>query len=244
MRFLVTDVGNTNVTIALHDGNKWCDQDRVKTKDKNCITIYKRIISKYDYDVAVISSVVPNLTGSVVKANEGRAKDKTILINNNLNTGLKNIPEELGSDILCNLVAAHAIYPDHYVTVADFGTAFTTETISPDGEVLGVTIGPGMMTSVKALVQNTAQLPDLRLDLPETVLGRTSVESIKAGVIFGFTGQVEVITRQIEKELGKEVKLIVTGGFSRYIQAYINREFRADIYHTIEGARLIGLMNL
>lgn len=244
MTILVTDIGNTNITIALHDGIKWCEQERVKTKDKDCMTIYKRIISKYDYETAVVSSVVPNLTGSVVRANEQIAGNKTILISNMLKTGLTDIPDELGSDILCNLAAAHMIYPEDYVTVADFGTAFTTATVSPEGKVLGVTIGPGMMTSVKALVQNTAQLPDLRLDLPETVLGRSSVESIKAGVIFGFTGQVEVITRQIERELGKKVKLIVTGGFSKYIQQYINREFRADIYHTIEGARLIGLMNL
>lgn len=244
MRLLVTDIGNTNITIAFHDGTKWSGQERVKTKDKNCVSIYKEIISKYDFENGVVSSVVPNLTGSIMRANEKIAKKNTILINNSINTGLKNIPDELGSDLLCNLVAGHAIYPDDYVTVADFGTAFTTVTVSPEGEVLGVTIGPGMMTSVKALVQNTAQLPDLRLDLPETVLGRNSVESIKAGVIFGFTGQVEVITRQIERELGKDVKLIVTGGFSKYIQQYINREFRADIYHTIEGARLIGLMNL
>lgn len=244
MTILVTDIGNTNITIALHDGTKWCEQERVKTKDKDCITIYKRIISKYDYETGIVSSVVPNLTGSVVRANEQMAKNKTVLINNTLKTGLTDIPDELGSDILCNLVAAHVIYPEDYVTVADFGTAFTTATVSPEGKVLGVTIAPGMMTSVKALVQNTAQLPDLRLDLPETVLGRSSVESIKAGVIFGFTGQVEVITRQIERELGKKVRLIVTGGFSKYIQQYINREFRADIYHTIEGARLIGLMNL
>ncbi len=244
MTILVTDVGNTNFTIAFHDGKTWAEQERVKTRDKDCIKQYKSIIAKYDYDVAVVSSVVPNLTGSVVRANEKQAKKKTILVTIDSVTGLSDIPVELGSDILCNLVAAHAIYPNDYVTVADFGTAFTTETISPEGKVLGVTIGPGMMTSVKALFTSTAQLPEIRLDLTDTVLGRNSVESIRAGVIFGFTGQLKAITHQIEKELNHPVKLIVTGGFSRYIQSYIDREYRADIFHTIEGARLIGLMNL
>ena len=126
--------------------------------------------------------------------------------------------------------------------MADFGTAFTTETISPEGRVLGVTIGPGIMTSVKALFENTAQLPEIRLDLPKSVLGLNTIDAIRAGVLYGFTGQITAIVGEIEKELGTKVKVIATGGFSRYVTGFVHVD-RADINHTLEGARLICEMN-
>ena len=167
-----------------------------------------------------------------------------LVITRDIETGLvkESIPEELGADILCNLIAAHHLYPNEYVTVADFGTAFTTETVSPEGKVLGVTIGPGMMTSVKALFESAAQLPEIRLDIPSTVLGRDTVASIRAGVIYGFMGQLKGIVEQVEKEVGHKVIVIATGGFSRYLEGYIYVN-KADVKHTLEGARIACLLN-
>ena len=118
----------------------------------------------------------------------------------------------------------------------------TTETVSPKGEVLGVTIGPGMMTSVKALFESAAQIPEIRLDIPDTVLGRDTVASIRAGVIYGFIGQLKGIVDQVEKEVGHKVVVIATGGFSRYLEGYIYVN-KADVKHTLEGARIACLLN-
>ena len=243
-RILGIDIGNTNISISIHDGESWGDELRVKTKSKKAVSEVSAILSGIKCDKAVLSSVVPNLTGSVFEAIRKNVGLEPLVITKDIETGLvkESIPEELGSDILCNLIAAHHLYPNEYVTVADFGTAFTTETVSPTGEVLGVTIGPGMMTSVKALFESAAQIPEIRLDIPETVLGRDTVASIRAGVIYGFIGQLKGIVEQVEKEVGHKVIVIATGGFSRYLEGYIYVN-KADVKHTLEGARIACLLN-
>lgn len=243
-RILGIDIGNTNISISIHDGESWGDELRVKTKSKKAISEVSAILSGIKCDKAVLSSVVPNLTGSVFQAVRKNVGLEPLVISRDIETGLvkESIPEELGSDILCNLIAAHHMYPNEYVTVADFGTAFTTETVSPTGEVLGVTIGPGMMTSVKALFESAAQIPEIRLDIPDTVLGRDTVASIRAGVIYGFIGQLKGIVEQVEKEVGHKVIVIATGGFSRYLEGYIYVN-KADVKHTLEGARIACLLN-
>ena len=238
------DIGNTNIVIAVHDGKEWGDELRVKTRSKKAVSDVSTILKGIKCDKAVLSSVVPNITGSILEAVRKVVGLEPLVITRDIETGLvkESIPEELGADILCNLIAAHHLYPNEFVTVADFGTAFTTETVSPEGKVLGVTIGPGMMTSVKALFESAAQLPEIRLDIPSTVLGRDTVASIRAGVIYGFMGQLKGIVEQVEKEVGHKVIVIATGGFSRYLEGYIYVN-KADVKHTREGARIACLLN-
>ena len=243
-RILAVDIGNTNIVLSVHDGTEWGEALRVKSKSHDSIEEFTSKLQPLTYEKAVVSSVVPYLTDPVIDAVRKHSGINPVVVCNDIETGLnkETIPAELGADILCNLIAAHRLYPDDYVTVADFGTAFTTETVSPQGDVLGVTIGPGMMTSVKALFANAAQIPEIRLDLPNTVLGRDTVSSIRAGVIYGFVGQLKSIVEQVEKEVGHKVVVIATGGFSRYLEGkiYVNK---ADVKHTLEGARLACLLN-
>lgn len=243
-RILAVDIGNTNIVLSIHDGMKWGDAIRVKTKSAHNVEEVREQLRRLSYDKSVISSVVPDLTQPVIDAMKEIGGKEPVVVGLDIETGLNkdSIPSELGSDILCNLIAAHKLYPNDYVTVADFGTAFTTETVSPEGDVLGVTIGPGMMTSVKALFSAAAQIPEIRLDLPKTVLGRDTVSSIRAGVIYGFVGQLKSIVEQVEQEVGHKVVVIATGGFSRYLEGkiFVNR---ADVTHTLEGARLACIMN-
>jgi len=239
------DIGNTNIAVCTHDGVCWGERQRVKTSDPSAIATIGGFLRNLKTERVVISSVVPNLTGSVKASVVEMLGIIPLVIGNEIKTGLDNslIPAELGSDILCNMINAHSKYPDNYVTVADFGTAFTTSTVSPEGRIMGVTIAPGMMTSVKALFQNTAQLPEIRLDLPESVLGLDTESSIRAGVLYGFMGQLEAIVREIEKELGNKVVLVATGGLSQYIKPYVDRVDCVDINFTLEGARVACLLN-
>ncbi|MBR5098886.1 MAG: type III pantothenate kinase [Spirochaetales bacterium] len=243
-RILAVDIGNTNIVLSIHDGSEWGEAIRVKTKSHDNVELFMQKLSPLSYEKAVVSSVVPHLTEPIIEGIKEHSGIDPVVVTNDIESGLNkaSIPPELGADILCNLIAAHKLYPDDYVTVADFGTAFTTETVSPQGDVLGVTIGPGMMTSVKALFASAAQIPEIRLDLPNTVLGRDTVSSIRAGVIYGFVGQLKAIVEQVEKEVGHKVVVIATGGFSRYLEGkiYVNK---ADVKHTLEGARLACLLN-
>lgn len=240
------DIGNTNIVVNTHDGHNWGTEKRVKTSDAHAVNTLIGYLKGLVTEKVVVSSVVPNLTGSIKAAVFETLGIRPFIVDVGIESGLdkSSIPSELGSDLLCNMIHAHHSYPYSYVTVADFGTAFTTSTVSPEGKCMGVTIAPGMMTSVKALFQNTAQLPQIRLDLPKSVLGRDSVSSIRAGVLYGFCGQLEVIVRQIEKEIGHKVILVATGGFSKYIKPFLDRVDCTDTNFTLEGARLACLMNL
>lgn len=240
---LAIDIGNTNICLCFHDGEKWGETLRVRTKDFDNVRRVEELLSSKTADMSVISSVVPNLTDKIFTIVRKISRTEPVIVSTKIKTGLSDIPVEIGSDILCNLIAAHCFYPDQYVTVADFGTAFTTETVSPEGKVLGVTIAPGMMTSVKALFENTAQLPEIALDLPDTVLGRDTVSSIRAGVLYGFSGQLTALIDRIELEIGQKPFVVATGGFSRYIKPYVDRVGRCDVAFTLEGARLACLMN-
>ena len=241
---LAIDIGNTNITMSTHDGKDWGEVVRVKTKTKTSVSDALDKVRQMKFGKAVISSVVPNITGSIVEGVRQIGKTDPVVVGIDIETGLDkaSIPPEIGADILCNLIAAHQLYRSEYVLVADFGTAFTTETVSPEGKVLGVTIGPGMMTSVKALFESAAQIPQIRLDIPSTALGRDTVASIRAGVIYGFMGQLVGIVNQVEKEIGHKLVVIATGGFSKYLEGYIYVN-KADVKHTLEGARIACLMN-
>lgn len=244
-KLLIIDIGNTNIVLSCYHNSKCVSFDRIKSKEKNVIDNLKNFLKNLDFNCSVLSSVVPYLTEKVSNSVEETGV-KPLIVNKEGITGLikESLPEELGSDILCNLIAAHYYFPDEFVTVADFGTAFTTSTVSPSGEFMGVTISPGMMTSVKALFQNTAQLPQIKLDLPETVLGKNTIDSIRAGVLYGFVGQVEAIVNQIEMELENTVKLILTGGLSKYVMPYIKKISKSDVKFTIEGAKIFYELNV
>ena len=241
---LAIDIGNTNITMSTHDGFDWGEVVRVKTKTKTSVMDCLKKIEAMKFTNSVISSVVPNITGSIVEGVRNISGKDPVVVGIDIETGLDkdSIPPEIGSDILCNLIAAHSMYPSEYVMVADVGTAFTTETVSPEGKVLGVTIGPGMMTSVKALFESAAQIPQIRLDIPSTALGRDTVSSIRAGVVYGFMGQLVGIVNQVEKEIGHKLVVIATGGFSKYLEGYIYVN-KADVKHTLEGARIACLLN-
>lgn len=239
MTLLAVDIGNTNVCFSLFNNDSWAKIERIKTHSADWYEKLKACLSNMVFDDAVVSSVVPSHTEAVCDCIKSVLGKEPLLINLDIESGLvkESIPRELGTDLLCNAIEAHYQYPDDYVTVADFGTAFTTITVDPKGNIVGVTICPGLLTSLKALFENTSQIPQIRLDLPETILGKDTISSVRAGVIYGFVGQLESIVSQIEKELGHSVKLLATGGFSVYIAPYIKKVECVDVNITINGAK-------
>jgi len=248
------DIGNTNIVIAIHDEEKWINIWRVSTeKKKTTDEYYLTIIDLLNYseinleqiEKCIISSVVPSLTFAVEKAIFRIFKIKPLVINSKLNTGLdkSSIPNEIGSDILSNLVFAHDKFPNDTCTVLDFGTALTCSSVSPEGKILGVAITPGLVTSMKALVNNTAQLPEIELRQPESVLGMDTPSSIRAGIMFGFAGLANELVHRTEEELGVKVKVLVTGGLSSTISKMLHNIDYLDKNLTLNGIKLIASKN-
>ena len=251
---LAVDIGNSNIVIAVHDGQKWVQSFRIysdqkKTSDEYFVVLDSLLshaqLFKHDINRAVISSVVPNLTRSIQK-NIIRLFDvQPLMVDRAVEAGLKKetIPEELGSDLLANAAQAHFMHPQGAVAVVDFGTALTVTTVDSDGTVLGAAIAPGLVTAVNALFGNTAQLPQVELKIPTTAIGRNSQESIRSGIMFGYAGMVKAIIERTEFELGKEVFVIATGGLSRTIAPLIDRINLISGMHTLDGLKLISDLN-
>jgi len=248
------DIGNSNIVVAVHDGEQWLHSFRIysdqkKTTDEYFVVLDRLIgstnIPPGEINRAVVSSVVPNLTRSIQKNIVRLFGVNPLMVDHSVKTGLKHdsIPPELGADLLANVAQAHYLLPDHLVTVVDFGTALTLTTVDSDGSVLGASIAPGLVTAVNALFGNTAQLPQVELRVPSSVIGRNSQDSIRSGIMYGYAGMVQSIIERIELEVGKEAYVIATGGLSKTIAPLIGRVNQVSQMHTLDGLRLIADLN-
>lgn len=148
-------------------------------------------------------------------------------------------PHEIGADLVANALAAFTRYQRNCVVV-DFGTALTFTTVSGEGKMLGVAITPGLKTAIRSLFANTAQLPEVPIEVPSSALGTNTTHAIQAGVILGYEGLVRSLLDRIRTELNGDCIAVATGGLSNRIPSL--RDAFVDIIPslTLEGVRLIG----
>jgi type III pantothenate kinase len=151
-------------------------------------------------------------------------------------------PREIGPDRLVNAVAGYARVGGPCVIV-DFGTAVTHDIVSVDGEYLGGVIFPGVEISLEALSERAAALPKIDLVEPRTLIGKSTVDAIRSGVIFGVAAQVDGIVRRLWVELGEECSVIATGGLADHIVPHCETIDEVDDLLTLTGLRLIHERN-
>ncbi|HOE89400.1 MAG TPA: type III pantothenate kinase [Sphaerochaeta sp.] len=251
---IAVDIGNSHIVVAVHSGKEWIHSFRIhsdqkKTTDEYFVVLEALMnnakISRQDITKAVISSVVPNLTRAIAKNIYNLFSIQPLMVSHSVNTNLirETIPKELGMDLLANVAQAHYVHPDRCVMVIDFGTALTFSTVNGEGAVLGVSIAPGLVTAVNSLFGATAQLPQVELKTPPSVIGRTSQDSINAGIMFGYAGLVKSIIELTEAEIGEELYVIATGGLSRTLSPLVGRINQIAPMHTLDGLKLISDLN-
>jgi type III pantothenate kinase len=252
---LVVDVGNTDIVFGIWQKNSWTHTFRTRSLAEEPLAFYENKIwlqfleaniSATDIEVSVLSSVVPDLTPTIQSMLLNMTGKKPIVVQPNVYPSVSvtiNNVNELGSDLYANAVAAFVKYKRNAVIV-DFGTALTFTTVSAKGEVLGVAIVPGLKTAVKALFSNTAQLPEVPLQLPESAIGKNTTHAIQAGILLGYESLVRGMITRIRKELDGDCIALATGGLSSIISTLegefveINREL------TLDGLRYIGEYHL
>jgi type III pantothenate kinase len=152
-------------------------------------------------------------------------------------------PREVGADRLVNAVAAYDRLGGPCVVV-DFGTAITYDAVSAAGEYLGGIISPGAEISIEALSERAAKLPKVELAEPRSLIGKSTVDAIRSGIVYGFAGQVEGIVRRLREELGPSTPVIATGGLARGIVPFILETIdEVDDLLTLKGLQLIYALN-
>lgn len=246
---LAFDIGNTTVAIGLFRGKTlvkdWkVKTDRDKTSDEYGIDVLNlfrqaRIVPGRVKGV-IISSVVPPLTP--VFQNLGRTLFglQALVVGPGLRTGMPILyenPMEVGAD---RVMAALAAFEKHGgpLIIVDFGTATTFDAVSERGEYLGGAIAPGIQISAEALYLKTARLPRIEIKKPKKAIGRTTVASMQSGLYFGYVGLVANIIREFRRELGREAKVVSTGGFAAEIISEVPAIGLNEPWLVLEGLRI------
>jgi type III pantothenate kinase len=248
---LAIDIGNTDATIGFFEEKNLLHQFRILSlTDENQVYFEYRLrnfllennLKTAQINKVVLSSVVPLLTNVFKTMIEGVFGIEPIIVNANIFPKIKvsiDNPNEIGSDLVANAVAAFTKYHRNCVVV-DFGTALTFTTVSAEGKILGVAIAPGLRTAVKALFKNTAQLPDVPLKLPISVIGKNTVHAIQAGILWGYEGLVRSMISKIREELNGDCVAIATGGLSSILTTLEGEFIEVNRELTLEGLRIIG----
>ncbi len=250
---LAVDIGNSNIALGVYD-QRWVHHWRLstvanKTADEYAIQLQSLFanekITLNAVKQIVMSSVVPPLTATFQQMLTRLTQQQPLVINTSLRTGLSiatDHPPELGTDLLANAVAGHQLIKKDCVVV-DFGTALSVVTVSQAGEIQGVSIAPGLESAMKALSTNTAQLPFVPLVPPPSVLGKNTTHAIQSGIVLGYVGLVEGLVSRIEKELGRSVEVVATGGLAEVIAPLTSRFSRVEPWLTLDGLRQIAALN-
>lgn len=251
---LTMDVGNTNIKIGLFNGEKLAASWRVSSRASRTGDEYGAIFtnlfhnSGYKTDVVggiIISSVMPSLNYTLEHMCKFYFHNDPIMVESGIKTGINiryDNPKELGADRIVNAVAASNLYQPALIVV-DFGTATTFSVVNKNYEFVGGVIGPGIKLTADALVQNAAKLPKIELVKPDTVIGKSTVKNMQAGIVYGFAGMVDYILRRVKKELEGDVKVIATGGFSELISGEVPQIDIVDRTLTLQGLRMIYELN-
>jgi type III pantothenate kinase len=193
----------------------------------------------------VISSVVSSHTEVLRETIKKLIPIEPLMVSCKIKTGLKfNIPnpEELGSDRIANAVAAYDLYKGP-VAVVDFGTATTISVVGKDANYIGGTIMPGIGVMNESLAKGTSKLSEVTLSPPESALGIDTDRCIQSGLFYGTAGATERLLREIEKEIGFRLKVVLTGGYGGMISKFLSRKFDLRPHLTLEGLKTIYMRN-
>jgi type III pantothenate kinase len=250
---LVADVGNTQTHLGAFDGAELVEHWRFATVRTSTADelgaalralLALRGLSFADLDASIVSSTVPQLRPEWSEMAARYLGHPLLVVGTGVRTGMSiryDNPREIGPDRLVNAVAGYAKVGGACVIV-DFGTAVTHDVVSAGGEYLGGVIFPGVEISLEALTERAAALPKIDLTEPRGVIGKTTVDAIRSGVIYGFAGMVDGILARLRDELG-ETRAIATGGLAGAIVPYCRGIDEIDDLLTLTGLRLIWERN-
>jgi type III pantothenate kinase len=251
---LTIDIGNTNVTLGLYEGEQRSAAWRLATAHERMPDEYGLqmigLLAHQGYAAAdvggvAMASVVPPLTGTFVAACEKYLGRTPLVVDAGVRTGVRiryEDPKAVGADRVVDAAAVQALYGGP-ACIVDFGTGTTFDAISAEGDYLGGAIAPGIGIAAEALFSRAAKLPRVDLARPPSAIGRNTVHAMQSGLIFGYVGLVEGMVARFRAELGAKMKVIGTGGLVDVIAAETAAiEIKAP-WLTLDGLRIVWAMN-
>ncbi|MBI2170561.1 MAG: type III pantothenate kinase [Chloroflexi bacterium] len=251
---LAIDIGNTNVTLGVFQGETLKATWRLATDARRMPDEYGLIllnllpmrgIAPADISAVAICSTVPPLTQVFADLCESFFHIKPLVIGAGIRTGIKVLydnPRDVGADRIVNATAAYRIYGGPLIIV-DFGTPTVFDAISAQAEYLGGAIAPGLRIAAESLFTATSQLRRVELVAPASAIARNTVQAIQSGVMLGHVDMVEGMVRRFKREVGQEAKVVATGGEAPLIAKETNVFDAIGLDLTLIGLRMIHEMN-
>lgn len=247
---LVIDVGNTNTVLGLYRGQALCHSwrlttDKARTADEWAMVTHELFslcgLHFPDVDAVTISCVVPPLLNTLEDLCASYFKLRPLVVGPGIKTGMPiqyDNPREVGADRIVNAVAAYAKRPSSLIVV-DFGTATTFDFLSKRGEYMGGAIAPGLSISAEALYERASKLPRVEICCPPQVIAKNTVNSMQAGLFYGYVGLVDGIVGRMKQESREHPYVIATGGLATLIAPHSQVIDEVDHRLTLEGLRII-----
>ncbi len=258
---LTIDVGNTNTVLGLFDGDEIVEHwrtatDPARTADELAVLLrglLEQSSASADADISGIAlcSTVPSVLHEMREMVRRYYGDvPAVIVEPGVKTGVPiryDNPKEIGSDRIMNALATVHLYGGPAIVV-DFGTSTNFDAVSELGEFVGGALAPGIEISVDALSRRAAQLLKVELTRPARVIGKTTVEALQSGIIFGFAGQIEGIVRRMARELAPDdpdsVTIIATGGLAPLMLTEVSVIDVHEPWLTLIGLRLVYERNV
>lgn len=252
--FLAIDIGNTNVTLGVYEGEmlgpRWrFATDHGKTPDEYGTSMLDAFKSSgvlpRSIAAIAIASVVPSLTHMFVTACREYVNCSPLVVDGSVPTGIRSCyedPGQVGADRIVDAAAAYKLYGGP-ACIVDFGTATTFDALTAEGDYLGGAIAPGIGIASEALSQRAAKLPKVDLHAPSSAIGRNMTQSLQSGLLFGYVGLVEGIVSRFVAELGPDTKVIATGGLAPVIAKETRVITILAPWLTLDGLRIIYDLN-
>lgn len=245
---LAVDVGNTNTVLGILDGDNMIFSGRIATKtdeteDDCAVRLYSflQINSVGRIDGAIISSVVPVLNRTLLKAIKKVTGVDALVVGPGIKTGLNiriDNPAELGADLVVGAVASIAKYPCPQI-IFDLGTATTASVIDKNKTYIGGAVLCGVKTAINAISSGTAQLPQVDISAPNKAICSNTIDCMRSGAVFGSAALIDGLVSRFENELGEKATVVITGGLGKTISQQCMTDVIYDENLLIDGLKII-----
>lgn len=242
--YLLIDISNSYAKVAFASRDRLSNPARILTSEISS-SLVAEFLRRRHVNKVVVSSVVPTKNSAISKA--AHNKTQVLWLNSKLKLGVTidyPKPESIGADRLANVAAVAELYGWPAIVV-DFGTAVTFDVVSGERTYIGGVIAPGLEAMTDFLYQNTALLPKLSLKEPRSAVGKSTVEAMRSGAIFGYRGLVREILARIRAEQfsRRKVAVVATGGYARLVASRVPEVGVVHPHLTLEGLRIVGNLN-
>ncbi len=251
---LTIDIGNTNITFGLYEGDELGPRWRVRTIHEKMPDEYGMLMLQLfghggyaagDVVGVAMASVVPPLTQVLAEVSRRYLAQDPLIVDAGVRTGVSvcyEDPRQVGADRVVDAAAVRALYGVP-ACVVDFGTGTTFDAVSAEGDYLGGAIAPGIGIAAQALFERAAKLPRVELTRPPSAIGRNTPHAMQSGILFGYVGLVEGMVARFKRELGPDTQIVATGGLAEVIARETDVIDVVDPWLTLHGLRIIYELN-